>query len=284
MKNESIIRKNAQRSTPPKIHSSAVIAKTAQIGRNAAIGANCVIGDDSSIGNDCALEANVVIGPNTKIGDNNHFFPGCAMGQKPQILNLQENSPIGALTIRDNNTFREHVTVHCSMYHDKSTIIGSNNLLMVGTHIGHDCILEDSLVLSNFCQISGHCAIQTGAWLSGLVAAHQFVTIGKWAYVAGMAGINRDVPPFLIASGHYPCKVRGVNRRGLKRAGLDESQQDKIIQAYKELYRGKNKSLIQKAKDMIRQPNLDENIRCLLDSLLKSSQQRFGRYLEQFRY
>ena len=94
--------------------------------------------------------------------------------------------------------------------------------MMVSTHIGHDCIVEDNTVMSNLVQIGGHCKIETGVWFSGLAASHQFVTIGKWCYVAGLAGINRDIPPFLTVSGHYPPRVRGVNKRGLNRAGLSD--------------------------------------------------------------
>ncbi len=154
---------------------------------------------------------------------------------------------------------------------------------MVGVHIGHDCILEDKIVMSNFTQISGHCKIETGVWLSGVVLLHQFVTIGRWCYAAGLAGINKDVPPFLIVSGHYPPEVRGVNKRGLKRAGLNEKQQKAIYDAYKHLYRDDKTPLLQKAKEMAEEKGLDENVRDMVDAILKSSEHRYGRYLEKFR-
>jgi UDP-N-acetylglucosamine acyltransferase len=154
---------------------------------------------------------------------------------------------------------------------------------MVGVHIGHDCILEDKIVLSNFTQVSGHCKIGTGVWLSGVVLIHQFITIGRWCYAAGLAGINKDVPPFLIVSGHYPPEVRGVNKRGLKRAGLNEKQQKAILDAYKHLYRDDKKPLLQKAKEMAKEAGLDENVRDMVDAVLKSSEHRYGRYLEKFR-
>jgi UDP-N-acetylglucosamine acyltransferase len=161
---------------------------------------------------------------------------------------------------------------------------------MVGAHVGHDCILEDKIVMSNYVQISGHCKIETGVWLSGIVGLHQFVSLGKWCYAAGLAGINRDVPPFLIVSGHYPPKVRGVNKRGLVRAGLSEQQQQKIMEAYRKLYR-QGGTLLENAKAMYREASLtgeqedglDENVRAMLDSIIKSGEQRFGRYLEKFR-
>ena len=153
---------------------------------------------------------------------------------------------------------------------------------MVGVHIGHDCVLEDNLVLSNFSQISGHCKIETGVWFSGMVLLHQFITIGKWCYAAALAGINHDIPPFLIVSGHYPPLVRGVNKRGLKRAGLSEQQQENICEAYRKLYRN-GKCLLENAKQLAAEDNLDENVQAMVDAIIKSSKHRFGRYLELFR-
>ena len=266
-----------------QIHPTAVIEDGAILGDEVVIGPNCFIGSGSCLGQGCVLEANVVINQNVRIGKGNHFFSNCVIGGIPQILNFNSSTRLGGLVIGDNNTIREQVTIHPSMHHDGQTTIGNNNLLMIGVHIGHDCVVEDKTVLSNFTQISGHCRIETGVWLSGVVLLHQFVTIGKWCYAAGMAGINKDVPPFLIVSGHYPPEVRGVNKRGLKRAGLTEKQQQAIYDAYKRLYRDKNMPLLQKAKQMVGESGLDENVRDMLNAIIKSNEHRFGRYLETLR-
>jgi UDP-N-acetylglucosamine acyltransferase len=266
-----------------QIHPTAVIEDGAQLQDGVVVGPNCFIGAGTTIGEGTVLEANVVIEKNVRIGKRNHFFPSCVIGGQPQILNLSPDAKLGGLTIGDNNIIREQVTIHPSIHHDSFTKIGNNNLLMIGVHVGHDCIIEDKTVLSNFTQISGHCKIETGVWLSGVVLLHQFVTIGKWCYAAGMAGINRDVPPFLIVSGHYPPVIRGVNKRGLARAGLSEKQQKGIYDAYKRLYRDDKMPLLQKAKQMAEETGLDENVRDMLDAIIKSSEHRFGRYLETFR-
>ena len=266
-----------------QVHPSAVVHEQANLDGDVKVGPNCVIGKGVSIGSGTILEANVVIGENVKIGRNNHFFANSVVGGRPQLLAMKPDDPVGALTIGDNNIIREQVTIHPSMYENGCTKVGNNNLLMIGVHIGHDCILEDKIVLSNYVQISGHCKIETGVWLSGMVLLHQFVTIGKWCYAAGLAGVNHDVPPFMIVSGHYPPRVRGVNKRGLTRAGLDEQQQRKIFDAYKKLYRN-NTPLLENAKALAKQDGLDENIKAMLDVILKSSQHRFGRYLETLRH
>jgi len=265
-----------------EIHPSAVIDKSAEIGEGVRIGPNCVVEAGVVIGDGTVLEANVVVAKNVKIGKNNHFYPNCVIGARPQILALKVRDEIGGLVIGDGNVFREQVTVHPSMYPDSETRVGSNNFLMIGAHVGHDCVLEDRIVMSNFVQVSGHCKIETGVWLSGLVAMHQFVTVGKWVYAAGMAGINKDVPPFLTVSGHYPPVVRGVNKRGLQRAGLSEEQQQKIIEAYKRLYR-RGGTLLQNARALAQEDGLDENVRAMIEAIERSSQHRYGRYLELFR-
>jgi UDP-N-acetylglucosamine acyltransferase len=267
-----------------QIHPAAVVESSAQIADGVVIGPNCYVGAGTSIGEKTILECNVVIDKNVRIGKGNHFYPNCVIGGQPQILNLGPDAKLGGLEIGDNNTIREMVTIHPSMHHDAMTKVGNNNLIMVGVHIGHDCTLEDKIVLSNYTQISGHCKIGTGVWLSGVVLIHQFVTIGKWCYAAGMAGINKDVPPFLIVSGHYPPTVRGINKRGLIRSGLDEKQQKAISGAYKRLYRDDKTPLLQKAKEMSAEKEHDENVIAMLNAIINSSSHRYGRYLETFRH
>lgn len=265
-----------------EVHLSAVVDKDVQLADGVRIGPNCVIDGGVSIGANTVLDANVVICRDVKIGQNNHIFANCAIGSQPQILGLSRDGDIGGLVIGDGNTLREQVTIHPSMHPGNFTKIGNDNLLMVGVHVGHDCELEDKIVLSNYVQISGHCKIETGVWFSGMVVLHQFVTIGRWCYAAGLAGINRDVPPFLIVSGHYPPKVRGVNKRGLERAGLSEQQQQEIFEAYKKLYR-QGGTLLENAKALAQEDGLDKNVRAMVDAITRSSEHRFGRYLETFR-
>ncbi len=266
-----------------EIHPSAVIDKDTQLADDVIIGPHCVIHSGVSIGSGTVLEANVVIHKNVTIGRNNQLFPSCVIGCRPQILRLGRDSETGTLVIGDGNTIREQVTLHPGMEPGSLTKIGNENLMMIGVHIGHDCTLEDKIVMSNYVQIGGHCKIETGAWLSGLAASHQFVTIGKWCYVAGLAGLNRDVPPFLTISGHYPPRVRAVNERGMERAGLNKQQQENIIEAFRKLYR-QGGTLLENTKALANHEQLDENVQAIVDSIINSSKHRFGRYLETFRH
>ncbi|MCX5636567.1 MAG: acyl-[acyl-carrier-protein]--UDP-N-acetylglucosamine O-acyltransferase, partial [Planctomycetota bacterium] len=132
------------------IHPSAVVGKGAQLAPDVVIGPGCVIDGAVSIGPGTALDANVVIEGNVRIGKNNCFFPNCTLGCRPQILALGSDARIGGLVIGDGNTFREQVTIHPSMHPDGVTKVGNDNFIMVGAHVGHDCILEDKIVMSNY--------------------------------------------------------------------------------------------------------------------------------------
>jgi UDP-N-acetylglucosamine acyltransferase len=264
------------------IHPTAVVEQDVQLAEDVVIGPYCVVGAGASIGPGTVLDARVVITGKVSIGRENHLYPNALIGCCPQVLGMDTNSKMGGIVIGDRNAIRENVTIHPSRYEGQSTRLGSDGLLMVGAHLGHDCIVEDRVVLSNYVQIAGHVKIETGAWFSGLAASHQFVTIGRWSYIAAIAGLNRDVPPFLIVSGHYPPRVRGVNKRGLLRAGLDEPQQERIHEAYHRLYR-QGGALLANAEALAHEDGLDENVRAMVDAIFKSHQHKFGRYRESLR-
>jgi UDP-N-acetylglucosamine acyltransferase len=241
-----------------------------------------VLGDDISIGAGTILYSHVAIADHVTIGQDNHLYPTCVIGCCPQVLGMTAETSLGRVVIGDRNMIRENVTIHPSRSPGGITRIGSDVLMMVGSHIGHDCIVGDQVVLSNYVQVAGHVEIGTGAWFAGMAGSHQFVTIGRWSFITGLAGITRDVPPFLIVSGHYPARIRGVNKRGLLRAGLNQQQQEDIYAAYKTLYR-RGSSLLANAKALSEQDGIDENVRDLIDFIFKSHQHRFGRYRESLR-
>ena len=264
------------------VHSTAILGKNVQLDEDVVIGPYCVIGDNVSIGAGTVLYNRVVVANGVTMGRENHLYPNCAVGCCPQVLGLTPESPLGNLVIGDRNMIRENVTIHPSRHPGASTVVGSDILFMVGSHVGHDCAIGDKVVLSNYVQIAGHVQIGKGAWFAGMAGAHQFATIGRWSFIAGLAGVTHDVPPFLIASGHYPVKVRGVNKRGLLRAGLSPQQQANIYEAYKQLYR-RGSTLLANARELARQNGLDENVRDMVDSIFNSYQHRFGRYRESLR-
>jgi UDP-N-acetylglucosamine acyltransferase len=264
------------------VHSTAILGKNVQLDEDVVIGPYSVIGDNVSIGAGTILYSHVVVANGVKMGRGNQLYPNCTIGYCPQVLGLTPEASLGGLVIGDHNVIRENVTIHPSRYEGGATRIGSEILFMVGCHIGHDCVVGDKVVLSNLVQIAGHVQIGAGAWFAGMAGAHQFVTVGRWSFIAGLAGVTHDVPPFVIASGHYPVKVRGVNKRGLLRAGLSGEQQLCIFEAYRKLYR-RGSTLLANAKELAEQDGLDENVRDMIGSIFNSYQHRFGRYLETLR-
>jgi UDP-N-acetylglucosamine acyltransferase len=265
-----------------RIHPSAIVHKDVELADDVEIGPYCIIHKGVSIAEGTILDSNVVIEKNVTIGSSNRFFPNCVIGCRPQVMRLASDAEYGRLVIGSGNVIREQVTIHAALTPDKQTVIGNNNFLMVNVHIGHDCIIEDNVVMSNLVQIAGHCKIETGAWFSGMAGSHQFVTFGKWSYAAGLAGINRDIPPFMMVSGHYPPEVRSVNKRGLVRAGLDEQQQEKICEAFRKIYRGPG-TLLENTAELAKQNGLDENVQAIIEAITNSSKHQYGRYLETFR-
>lgn len=264
------------------IHPNAVVHESAQLADDVSVGPYCVVGAGVRIGSGTTLMAHVVIEPDVVIGRDNLFFPGSVMGAMPQILGWGLDAETGRLVIGSGNTFREHVTVHRSMSPDGITLLGDENLLMVGAHVGHDCILEDKLVITNGVHMGGHCKLETGGWVSGMVGIHQFVTLGKWCYIAGHSTVSRDVPPYMTVSGNYPSRVRGLNDRGVQRAGLGDAQSKNLQEAQRKLYRNGG-TLVENAKRLEKQEGLDPAVYDITEFIARSAKHRFGRYRELFR-
>lgn len=215
-----------------EIHPSAVIADSAELGENVRIGPFCVIGDSVKIGDDCELISHVSIVGHTTIGRANRFFPFSSIGHEPQDLKFHGEP--SEVVIGDENTFRENVTVNPGTEGGGMlTRVGSNNLLMAYSHVAHDCILGSGIVMANCATLAGHITVEDGAVIGGMSAIHQFLRIGRYAMVGGMAGIVKDVPPFCLTSGGYRPSLAGLNIVGLKRRGFTTDQ----VRMLKDLYR-----------------------------------------------
>lgn len=267
-----------------KIAPTAVIDTTAQLGEDVSIGPGCVIDPNVVLGDGCELRANVYIAHDTILGNHNLLYANCVLGEEPQIAGSLETDT--KLIIGDNNTFRENVTVNGgSSRGEGQTVIGNNNYFMIGSHLGHDCYVEDHCMIGNYVQIAGHCKLERNVWLNGLTAAQPFVTIGRFTYTAGMSTIHHDLPPFVRAGGVYPCQVRGLNVIGLQRAEFPERSIQELMKAYRHIFRRRDKkSIVQIVAEFANENGLDENVRYLLDSLQRSHQHRSGRYLESLRH
>jgi UDP-N-acetylglucosamine acyltransferase len=266
-----------------KIASTAVIDTSAQLGEDVEVGPGAVIGAGVTLGAGCTIKANVVIEDRVTLGKRNRVFPNCVLGEEPQTLHPDDGET--QLIIGDDNTFRENVTVHRGSSEGVGkTVIGTHCYFMVGSHIAHDCRIEDHVVISNATLLSGHVTIEHHAWLGAICGVHQFSTVGHYAYIAGASTIHRDIPPYVRAAGAYPCEVRGLNLIGLERAGFSEQSIKALREAYHPLYKRCNGTTFLEQVDRMRaREDLDEHVASLLESLHRSSQHRMGRYQEIFR-
>ena len=217
------------------IHATAIIHEGARIGANVEIGPWSLIGADVEIGDECSIASHVVIKGPTKIGNRNRIFQFCSIGEDCQDKKYKGERTF--LEIGDDNIIREHCTIHRGTVQEQSlTRIGSRNLLMVNVHVAHDCIIGDDCIFANNATLAGH--VHIGDWVifGGLSAIHQFGRVGSHAFVAGMAALNKDVPPYVMAAGHY-AKPFGVNSEGLKRRGFTPEAISAVKKAYKLIYR-----------------------------------------------
>jgi UDP-N-acetylglucosamine acyltransferase len=220
------------------IHPTAVIDPRAELAAGVEVGPYAVIGPEVRIGPDCRIGAHVVLDGRLTMGRGNRIFPGACIGLEPQDLKYT-GDPTG-VQLGDDNTIRECVTINRATHGEETTRIGSGNLLMAYSHLGHNCLLGDRIVIANGVAVAGHVEIGDRAVIGGVLGIHQFVHIGTLAMVGGMSRIERDVPPFCMVEGH-PARVRALNRIGLQRSGLAERdggrQLEELKRVWTQLYR-----------------------------------------------
>jgi UDP-N-acetylglucosamine acyltransferase len=222
----------------PSIHPTAVVDPRARIASGVQIGPYAVIGPEVELGEDTRIGPHVVIDGQVRMGRRNRVFPGACIGLEPQ--DLKYSGAPTEVVLGDDNTIRECVTINRATHEGEQTRIGSGNLLMAYSHLGHNCNLGDRIVIANGVAVAGHVVIGDRAVIGGVLGIHQFVHIGTLAMVGGMSRIDRDVPPFLMVEGH-PGRVRGLNRIGLRRSGLAErdggAQMRQLQEIWSLLYR-----------------------------------------------
>ncbi len=215
----------------PRIHPTAQVDPRAEIEEGVVIGPYCVIGPEVRIGKNTILKSHCVIAGPTIIGERNEIGPFVTLGEAPQHL-AYRNEPT-RLVIGDENVIREYVSVHRGTMLDQGeTKIGNRCYLMAYTHVGHDCILEDEVILTNATHLGGHVRVGSGAVFGGGAFVHQFCRIGELAFISGMTGVDKDVPPFFRVFG-IPARIAGLNLVGLKRRGFSSEDLRQLSKALK---------------------------------------------------
>ncbi len=214
-----------------KIDKRAFIDEGVKLGKGVSIGPFSYIESGAEIGDGTIIGPNVVIRKNTRIGKNCRIYQFASIGEIPQDLKFKGEDTY--LEIGDGNIIREFVTINRGTGHGGGvTRIGDGNLLMAYVHVAHDCSIGNGVILANAVNLAGHVTIEDNAILGGLTAVHQFVRIGRLAFIGGMSGVAMDIPPFVKAAGNR-TKLYGINTIGLKRHGFS----NEVISALKRAYR-----------------------------------------------
>ena len=235
------------------IHKTAIIDPKAKISANVTIGAYSLIGPNVEIDENSEIQSHVSIVGNTKIGKNNKIYPFSSIGNDPQDLKF--NGEKTNLEIGDNNKIREYVTINLGTKGGGGlTKIGNNCLFMVSSHIAHDCIVEDNVILANNVPLGGHAHIEESVIIGGNSAVQQFTRVGKSSMIGGMCGVVRDIIPYAMVHGNRSI-LQGLNLIGLRRKNIPNKEIMVLSDAYKKIF--KNENLTENLKNL--DPNYKKN-------------------------
>jgi UDP-N-acetylglucosamine acyltransferase len=220
------------------VHPTAIIDSATKIHRSCKIGPYCIVGADVELGEGCDLVSHVVVQGPTKIGADNRFFPFSSIGLAPQDISYAGEPT--RLEIGDHNQIREFVTINRgTVKGGRLTRVGNHTLIMAYTHIAHDCVIGDHVIMANAATLGGHVIVEDWAMVGALCPVHQFVRIGTHSYVGGGTTITQDVLPFSKTSAERNTHAFGMNSVGLERHGFSKERIRKIHHAYKILLASK---------------------------------------------
>jgi UDP-N-acetylglucosamine acyltransferase len=244
------------------IHPTAIIDPGAKIHPSCKIGPYCVIGPDVELGEGCDLVSHVAMQGPTKIGADNGFFPFSSIGLAPQDISYAGEPT--RLEIGDHNEIREFVTINRGTVKGGGlTRVGNHTLIMAYTHIAHDCIIGDHVIMANAATLGGHVTVEDWAMVGALCPVHQFVRIGTHSYVGGGTTITQDVLPFSKTSAERNTHAFGMNSVGLERRGFSKERIRKIHHAYKILLASKLNTS-QALERLKSEPDLGEDVDMLI--------------------
>ncbi|RMH03449.1 MAG: acyl-ACP--UDP-N-acetylglucosamine O-acyltransferase [Planctomycetota bacterium] len=263
-----------------RIHPSSFVSPGAELDSSVVVGPFCYIGSKVRIGAGTVLGPHVTIQSKTTIGEDNRFTGQASIGGLPQDLKYAGEE--SGLVIGDRNVIREFVTINIGTAAGSwITTIGNDNLLMACSHVAHDCVLEDEIVIGNNVLLAGHVRIEDQVVVSGGSAVNHFVTIGRNAMVGGMARVVKDVPPFMMLEGS-PARVRGVNTIGLRRRGFSDEAISQLRDAYRRLF-AEDRPLSLAIQEMEARGGWGPEVSRLLSFLHDMERGYQGRYRESLR-
>ncbi|MEE9503899.1 MAG: acyl-ACP--UDP-N-acetylglucosamine O-acyltransferase [Thermodesulfobacteriota bacterium] len=249
------------------IHKTAIIDAKVELDSEVEVGPYCIIGSHVKIGKGTRLSPHVVIDGWTQIGEGCHIFQFASIGAIPQDLKYKGEE--SWVILGNNNVIREFVTINRGTAQSGGrTVIGDHNLLMAYCHVAHDCKIGNHVILANAGTLAGHIEIEDYAIVGGLVAVHQFVRLGGHSIIGGGSGVNKDIPPYMIANGQR-VKLYGLNTVGLKRHNFSHEAVSNLKKAYRIIFRSSltaKKALDQLQAEIKNSPEVDHLINFIKNS------------------
>jgi UDP-N-acetylglucosamine acyltransferase len=246
------------------IHPTALVDAAAELEEGVEIGPYSIIGPHVKIGAGTVVGPHAVIRGPTRIGRDNRIFQFASVGEDPQDKKYRGERTF--LEIGDRNVIREFATLHRGTIQDQGvTRIGNDNLFMAYTHVAHDCVVGDRVIMANAASLAGHVHVDDDAILGGFSLVHQFCRIGQFSFSAMGSVISRDVPPYVMVGGR-PTKPHGINTVGLERHGFSSVAIRQIKKAYKIVYKTgfKLEEAIRLLEEMV---NGGAEVACLVEFL-----------------
>lgn len=248
------------------IHPSAIISKDAKIGADVKIGPFTIIGDGCEIAAGCTIASHVVLERNVKLAAGVSVGVGSVLGGDPQDLKFRGEET--TVEIGEGTTIREYTTINRGTSHSHKTSVGRNAFIMSYVHLAHDCQVGDGVIIANGAQLAGHVVVEDKVGISGLCAVHQFVRIGRHAYIGGLSRVTKDIPPYIKAAGS-PVALYGLNTVGLQRSGFSEDVVRELKKAYRLIFRSEHnvtQAIERAATELQPYPEVQEFIRFLSSS------------------
>ncbi len=254
----------------------AIVSPKAELGDAVCIGPNTIVEDGAVIGDRTRIAANALIGRGALIGRDCVIHHGAVVGHRPQDLKYRDEPT--TCELGDRNEVREYAVLHRGTAEHKRTIIGNDNYFMAFTHVAHDCVIGDHVIMSNAAMMAGHCVVEDWVIIGGITPIHQFVHIGRHAMVGGGIRVPKDIPPYVLAGGAN-ARFEGLNAIGLRRRGFPADVIAGLARAYDLIYRsGLNVS--QAAARIREEPQLMafQEVRNILEFIAGSTRGIIGAY------
>ncbi len=230
-----------------KIHPAAIIEKGAGLDSGVEVGAYSIVGPRVKIGAGTRIMPHVFLDGDTTIGTDCVIFPFASIGSQTQDLKFKGGKTF--VEIGDRTTLREYVTVNAGTNEGDVTRVGSGCLIMTYSHVAHQCVVGNDVIISNATNLAGHVIVEDGAIISGMCGVPQFLRIGRMSFIGACSKPVKDVPPYMLADGN-PARIRGLNTVGLQRRNVPEESRRNLKEAYRILFR--NELSTQQALEKIR--------------------------------